>query len=136
VRLIGLLVLTLFLHTAVFAQKLPDPEARNKSAVSVASTRSATSVQTHRSRSAATSVQQMKATHKTTASSKPKAPAVSGPQPQTKSKPMKFSYNPPNASGKTTSVKNPPSPRRSREETHSSTAPFTISTRRGGVAFY
>ena len=132
-RLIGLLVLTLFLHTAVFAQKLPDPEARNKSAVSVASTRSATSVQTHRSRSAATSVpksgsstardlakiertsvQQMKATHKTTASSKPKAPAVSGPQPQTKSKPMKFSYNPPNASGKTTSVKNPPSPRRSR----------------------
>ena len=137
-RVIGLLILAAILHTAVFAQRPPDPEARNKRAVSIAPTQPANSVQTHRSRSAATSVpnhgsssardlakiehtsvQQIKTTHKKDASSKPGPKAVSGTQPQTKSKPMKFSYHPAKTAGKTTSAKNPqPSPVRSHQETH------------------
>jgi hypothetical protein len=134
VRVISLLILAAVLHTAVFAQKPPDPEARNKRAVSIPPTRPANSVQTRRSRSVAsvpkpgssfarlssardlakierTNVQQIKTTRKKNASSKPGSKAVSGTQPQTKNKPMKFSYQPPKAPGKTTSAKNPP-PRR------------------------
>ena len=142
-RVIGLLILGAVLHTAVYAQKPPNPEARNKRAVSIPPTRPANSVRTHRYRSAATSVpkagspsarassardltkiertsvQQIKTTHKKNASSKPGPKAVSGTQPQTKSKPMKFSYQPPKPAGKTTSAKNPqPSRVPSHPETH------------------
>jgi hypothetical protein len=134
VRVIGLIILAAVLHTAVFAQKPLDPEARNKRAVSIPPTRPANSVQTHRSRSAATSVpkppsssarassardlakiertsvQQIKTPRKKNVSSKPGPQVVSGTQPQTKSKPMKFSYQPPKAAGKTSSAKNPRPP--------------------------
>jgi hypothetical protein len=126
VRVIVSLTLGAALHAAAFAQKPADPEARNKHAVSVMPTRPANSVQAHRSRSDATSVpdnssstqelakiertgvQQIKTTHKKTATSKPAPQAVPGTLPQTKSKPMKFSYQSPKAAGKTTSTKNPP----------------------------
>lgn len=144
-RVIAALVLAAVLHAAAFAQKPEDPEARNKKAVSVAPPRANSagpylrpnSAEPHRSQPDATSVpksgssardlakverssvQQMKTTHKTNASSKPGASAVAATQPQTKSKPMKFSYHPPQAAGKITSAENPPPPPvRSRPETH------------------
>jgi hypothetical protein len=135
VRVIGLLVLAAVLDTATVAQKTPDPEARNKRAVSVAPARTSNSVKPHRSRSdtpsvprsgsssarelakiEGTSVQQIKATHKKSASSKPGNQAVPATQPQTKSKPMKFSYHAPSPADKI-SAKNPsPAPVRSRPE--------------------
>jgi hypothetical protein len=133
VRVTSLLILAAVLHLAIFAQKPPDPEARNKRAVSVTPVRPASSVQTHPSRSAATSVpksgssaardlakiertsvQQMKPTHKKDGASKPGAQAVPGKQAPTKSKPMKFSYQAPTPAGKTSAKNPPPPPVRSR----------------------
>jgi hypothetical protein len=126
VRVICLLTLAAVLHITAFAQRQPDPEAGNKRAVSVAPSGHTNSVQAPRPQSAAasiprsglssardlakierTSVQQIKITHKTKAGSKPGAQAVPGTQPQTRSKPMKFSYHAPKAAAKATSAKNP-----------------------------
>lgn len=121
-RVIGLLTLAAVLHTTAFAQKPADPEARNKRAVSVSSSRAtnseqtqyeATSVPKSGSSSARdlakieqSSIHQVKASPKKNAGSKPGSPAVFGKQPQTKGKPIKFSYQPPKTTGKT-SAKNP-----------------------------
>jgi hypothetical protein len=138
VRIIVLLTFAMVLQGAAFAQKTQDPEARNKRAVSVSPTRPTNPVQAHRSQPSAptvpksgsvsaqdlakverASVQRMKTTHKTNTSSKSGSTAAPVTQPQTKSKPMKFSYHPPPAAGKTISGKNPPPPPvRSRPETH------------------
>ena len=135
-RVLGLLILAAVLHATVFAQKPPDPEVRNKRAVSVALTRPSNSVKTQQSRydvasvpksgsSSArdlakieqSSVQQIKATRKKNASSKPGSQAVPRTQSQSKSKPMNFSYHAPKTVVKT-SAKTPSSaPGRSRPGT-------------------
>jgi hypothetical protein len=128
VRVIGSLILAAVLHLAVLAQKPPDPEARNRRAVSVTPVRPATSVQTHPSAPDATSVpksgsssardlakiertsvQRMKTTHKANNNVKTASSASPGPQPQTKNKAIKFSYHAPQAAANA-SAKNPPPP--------------------------
>lgn len=138
-RIIALIVVAAALHTAAFAQKPEDPEARNKRAVSVAQPRltpsrvrveansephrspdhtsvrkSASSTARDLAKIERTSVQQMKATHKAKNTSKAAPPALPGDRPQSKKKPINFSYQRPQAANKT-SVKNPqPAPVRSR----------------------
>lgn len=145
-RVTFLLILAAILHAVAFAQKPQDPELRNKRAVSVAPARRANSAERHQgshsgelhrsqpeptsvpksgSSSAVdlakverSSVQQMKTAHKTNASSKPGVSAGAATQPQTKSKPMKFSYHPPKAAGKIPAKNPPPPPVRSGQGTH------------------
>ena len=136
-KVIALLMFAVALQGSALAQKAQDPELRNKHAVSVGPTRPTKSVQTHRSQPEASSVpksgsssardlakverssvQQMKTTHKTNASSKPGASAVAATQPQTKSKPMKFSYHPPKAAGNIPAKNPPPPPVRLGQGTH------------------
>jgi hypothetical protein len=126
VRVIGSLVVVAVLHFAAFAQKPPDPEARNKQAISVAGTRPGSSVQPHRSHYDAitvpksgsssardlakieqSSVQRMKTTHKANNNLKT-ASALPATKSQTGNKPINFSYQPPKAAAK--AATNPPSP--------------------------
>jgi hypothetical protein len=134
VRVITLIVVAATLHTAAFAQKPLDPEARNKRAVSVAEPRAnptgvrrtPNSAEPHRSQPQAASVskaatstardlakverasvQQMKTTHKANKDLKTASSASPAIKPQSSNKPIKFSYHPPQAAGKN-SVKNPP----------------------------
>lgn len=126
-RVIVSVIIVAIVHAVSFAQKPPDPEARNKQAVSVAPIRPGTAVQPHRSRPDATSVsksgsssarelvkiertsaQQMKTTHRNV-NSKPVSQAVSEKQAPTKNKPIKFSYQPPKNAG-VPSAKNTPPP--------------------------
>lgn len=135
-RVIGLIALAAVLYTPAFAQKpasasaqkQADPEMRNKRAVSVTPVRPRNSVQTERSHYGAASVSKsgssparelakieqssvhhIKANPKRNASLTPSSQAVTGKQPSTRNKPIKFSYQPPKTAVKN-SAKNPSSP--------------------------
>jgi hypothetical protein len=118
---------------ARFVQKSPDPEARNKRAVSVAPTRPDNSVQTPQSHYDAasipksgsssarelakieqSSVHQIKTNHPKNVSLRPGSQAMLGKQPPTKSKPIKFSYQPPKTAAKTSAKNSSPPAARSR----------------------
>jgi len=134
VRVIALIVLAAALHTAAFAQKPENPEARNKRAVSVAQPGAnpdgarlrPNSAEPHRSQPQGTSVpkpasslarelaktergsvQQMKTTHRENNNLKTAPSASPASKPQNNNKPIKFSYHAPQAGSKN-SVKNPP----------------------------
>lgn len=109
-RLIVLLTVAAALQGAAFAQKKQDPDLRDKQAVSVKSTKphsAAASPVRARSSSASdlakieqNSIQKMKVTHKAGSASAGAAPA-NAVAAQPKGKPVKFSYQPPKATGKT-----------------------------------
>ena len=109
VRVIVLLTVAAALQGTAFAQKKQDPDLRDKQAISVKSTKPHSAASPVRARSSSArdlakiernSIQKMKATHKAGSASAGAAPA-NAVAAQPKGKPVKFSYQPPKATGKT-----------------------------------